>query len=614
MYLSSPRTNRVRRFRSARLVTELTACLFAFAATSLCQAQSSSSSPRSGSSGGSSSSSYGSGSSGGSSSSSYGSGSSGGSSSSSYGAGSSGGSSSSSYGAGSSGGSSSSSYGGGSGSSDYSMEEEMNVDDYGYDEGSYDQGSYGGSRGRRGGSAQDALAQGFAGSIANVFQSANLASLTDPDAAPPVAAGPVLLNEATVAYSKGNFPLAMNLFFGHIVAEYDEAQSPMQLAKYSRLMRRPAWTVRWGVSIDVRGEATDPQPIGDVAARERPTGRGAGGPRGGGFGDEFGGGYGADMEADYDAAMDEQYGREMEEQYESEMDMEMDREMAEMYGGMGRRRQEQAAAPTPATPGDRLAALEMKMLNEEAEKTFQDNLGIVATLLAEEFQNRYSQGSFGTALTDVSEESGSPETVSSEFVDLLDSTVEPLPLWKPGILFIGQGSANEMTTKAQGAGIDVLIHAQVYLKPLRGGFTQNVCRLRLIHGPSGKSLGVSKEIDSLKFAQESRAKGTGSREYVGEQLEKFWEIIDERTTVSDLPALTAEVARGRIGSLLGTGGGRNLRTLAEVRLFQSQQLLSEDDVLTAFDIVGGEDAMELLFGSEEEKLKVVREWASGRIE
>ncbi len=63
---------------------------------------------------------------------------------------------------------------------------------------------------------------------------------------------------------------------------------------------------------------------------------------------------------------------------------------------------------------------------------------------------------------------------------------------------------------------------------------------------------------------------------------------------------------------MASGGGYSLRTLAEVRLYQRQNLLTEDEVLMAFDIVGGEQAMQLLSASEDEKIKIVHKWASGR--
>ena len=63
---------------------------------------------------------------------------------------------------------------------------------------------------------------------------------------------------------------------------------------------------------------------------------------------------------------------------------------------------------------------------------------------------------------------------------------------------------------------------------------------------------------------------------------------------------------------MASAGGHSLRTLAEIRLYQSQQLLSEDEVMTAFDIVGGDEALQLLFGSEAERLRIVHKWAAGK--
>ncbi|QEF98036.1 hypothetical protein Mal15_20830 [Stieleria maiorica] len=476
-------------------------------------------------------------------------------------------------------------------------EEEMGMEGYGY-----------GSRGRRGVSPQDLVATRLSDALTKAFESTSFASLADPEAAPPVLSGPVLLNDATVAYAKGKYDLAMKLYFGHIVAEYDHAQNQLQLVKYSRMMRRPTWQLRWGISYAVRGDATDPQPIGDVQA----SGRGGGGFGDGGMEagmDEFyedgfggpgaGGRPGMNDTAGMDSYEDDMAG--MDEMYEQEM---------MMGSGGGRRR---AAAPAgPPTPAARLAALDATMLSQEAEESLSKNLGIVTTLIGEEFDKRYAQGDFGRAMTDVTAESGSAETVSEAFVNLIENAGDTLPLWRPGIVFLGEGTSTDNIRRAQKADLDLLIHLDVLLKPLRGEYTQNISRCRLFHVPSGESKGISKVIDSLEFAQKSRIKSVSSRDFVGERLENFFAIIDRETVTSDFPGLTPEIASKRVGALLASGGGKNLRTLAEVRLFQSQQLLSEEEVLTAFDIVGGEEALALIYGSEEERLRIVRNWAGGR--
>ncbi|WP_372894303.1 hypothetical protein [Stieleria sp.] len=492
------------------------------------------------------------------------------------------------------------------------MDMEMGMEEYDYD--MYGSSGPGGrSRPGRGMSTQDLVAARLSAALTSAFESTNFATLADPAAAPPVQAGPVLLNDAIVAYAKGKHELAMRLYFGHIVAEYESAQNQLQLVKYSPLMKRPTWQLRWGISYAVRGDATDPQPIGDV----NPAGRG-------GFGSGFDD---SGMEAGMDDfGMEEDFGvpgggrgprgsggpgmEDMDSMEDMDgMDEMYEQEMMMMGSGRARSR---AAAPAALSPADRLAALDVTMISEEAETSLSNTLGMVTTILGEEFDRRYTQGDFGRAMTDVTSESGSVETVSEEFVQLIENAGDSLPLWRPGIVFLGEGDSSDNVRRAQKAGLDLIIHLDVLLKPLRGEYTQNISRCRLLHVPTGKSLGVSKTIDSLEFAQKARTKNMASRDYIGEQLANFFGIIDRETITTELPSLTPAIASKRIGSLLASGGGLNLRTLAEVRLFQSQQLLNEDEVLTAFDIVGGEEAMALIYGSEEERLRIVRKWAAGR--
>ena len=481
----------------------------------------------------------------------------------------------------------------------------------------------------------------------------------------------MLLNEAALAYANGDLPLGLKLYFGHIVAEYDEASSAMQQAKYSALMKRPAWTLRWGISMAVRGEAVDPQPIGNEAAGNR-----GGGLRGGGFGDDYGDGYGEGMGGEGEGLYDDRGGRGVggglrgaggprgggqpgmgggqpgigllddggprgggrpgmggggrpgamgggygeeggmygegdglygdEDMYGDEM----------MMGGRGRGPRPGmgpgGAAGAAATPSMRLQAIERSMLSEAAQTELSENLGVVATAIADEMQKRYSDGQFGLALVDVAPGSGNRETVSSGFVDLLEGADIELPLWQPGIVYLGIADSDQNVTRARKAGVDLMIHIDVLLKPGREDFVQNISRARLIHVPSGKSLGVSKTMDSLDFTRESQRKGRTGREYVDEQLANFFSIIDRETATRNLPALTPEIARKRVGQILSGGGSRNLRSLAEVRLFQNQGLLTEEEVLTAFDIVGGTDAMQLIYASDDERIKIVHKWAGGK--
>lgn len=481
----------------------------------------------------------------------------------------------------------------------------------------YAEGSMGGrgSRGPRGASSE-ALMTGRLASIAEALGTADFSALTDASSAPPVAAGPVLANEALVAYTKGNHALAMRLFFGHIVAEHDDAGDAARLVKFSKLMKRPAWQVRWGVSYAVRGDAVEPQPIQESASR---------GMYGGGMdemdmemgmqmGQGRGGRPGMDeqMEMQMQMEMDMEMGMGMEEDM-MEMERQMQMEMRGMSGqgpGMGGRPGMGKPPVKIELPSERLANLERSLLSADAEKQMQDNLGLVATMLGEEFDKRYVQGDFGRAMTEVvGDTAGETETISAEFVELLESTADPMPLWRPNMVFLGKGDSKINLSIARENDIDVMLHIDVLLKDIRGQFVQTICRCRLMHVPTGKSLGISKSIDSLELAQQQRAKNKDSRAYVSDQISNLIGIIDRQVKTSEMPNLTPDVARRRVGQLLASGGGQNLRTLAEVRLFQRQKLLTDEEVLMAFDIVGGQEALQLIYGTEEEKLATVRNWA-----
>ena len=131
-----------------------------------------------------------------------------------------------------------------------------------------------------GGASPSGPPAGMMGGLGALAAFLNPSMSNSPDAQ--VITGPVLQNEARAAYASGDHRLAMNLLYGHIVAEYEDAPNIIRMAKFSRLMKRPAWQLRFGLSYTVRGDATDPQPIQEGRSSGG-GGFGAGGFEGGGF-------------------------------------------------------------------------------------------------------------------------------------------------------------------------------------------------------------------------------------------------------------------------------------------------------------------------------------------
>ena len=166
----------------------------------------------------------------------------------------------------------------GSGDSDTETEYESEM---GYE---YDGTAGGRPGGRRGGTANanDVMMQSYGSVMTSLLNTVDLNKLFAPDSQlAMIDAGPVLSVEAEHAYQSGNYPLALELFYGHMVTEYDQARVSLQTVNYSKLLRRPVWQTRFGVSFTVRGEIdADPQPVkeGKTAVRVAAGGGGGAGP------------------------------------------------------------------------------------------------------------------------------------------------------------------------------------------------------------------------------------------------------------------------------------------------------------------------------------------------
>ncbi len=481
----------------------------------------------------------------------------------------------------------------GSGDSDTETEYESEM---GYE---YDGTAGGRPGGRRGGTANanDVMMQSYGSVMTSLLNTVDLNKLFAPDSQlAMIDAGPVLSVEAEHAYQSGNYPLALELFYGHMVTEYDQARVSLQTVNYSKLLRRPVWQTRFGVSFTVRGEIdADPQPVkeGKTAVRVAAGGGGGAGPDS----------YPEDRSADYE----EDTGQDMEA-------------MAASYpSGDGYGNQLPSSQSRKSTP-------QAVMLSAEANEQLDKYLGLVARIVAEEFEARYRQGDYGAILINVMppepvdrrrRQPGEAEVVvasqapmSQEVMDALADSPEPRPLWRPGIMYYGEGESTDVVREAKLENVDVLLHFDIVLKPSRNEkYVQNLSRCRLIHVETGKSLGVSKGIDNFEAIRLAQKGLSDEREYVTGQLENLFLFLDRSVKTAPLPPLTAEIAKRRVGSLLASTSSNSLRTLAEIRLYQMQELITAEEAEAAFDILGGDEALLLLHAPLEERLKMARKWA-----
>ena len=482
----------------------------------------------------------------------------------------------------------------------------------GYGDGGYGGGGRPSGRSARGGDPKALLMNGMMSQMSSMLGGADFSPLMAPAAGGPVAeSGPLLLNESQLAYQAGNYPLGLELYFAHLAVEYEKARGSIQTVQYSRATRRPTWALRWGVSIAVRGDGLDPNPITESTSSQLASARGGG--RGRGMGGPGGPeGYGGGEEGYGDAG----YNEEMAQQQEATMEAQMDemREMNDMGygdemmgGGSGPGRPGRAAPARSSAPASLRA-----MFSGDASATLSSNLGLVADVTSELFDARYRRGDFGNALISVgspAEGQLSSSSMSEGLGTALDTSPEPLPMWKAGIAFLGEADAKDAIKVAAGANIDMVLHFDVLLKQPRGRDVQSVCRLKMVHVPSGKTLATSKQFDNYEAGNQASTGRMTERSYVTERLETLFGVIDRQIKTNPLPQLSADVARRRVGTLLSGGQSNGLRTLAEIRLYQMQGLLSDEEVEVAFDIVGGEEGLQLLHGKLDERLALARKWA-----
>jgi hypothetical protein len=75
--------------------------------------------------------------------------------------------------------------------------------------------------------------------------------------------------------------------------------------------------------------------------------------------------------------------------------------------------------------------------------------------------------------------------------------------------------------------------------------------------------------------------------------------------LSDLPALSPEVARKRVAQVLGDSTMTPLRKLAEIRYYAYRGWLTDEELEQAFEITGGVEAMKLLHGSDSQAIEAV---------
>ncbi|MGV3486074.1 MAG: hypothetical protein ACO1RT_16780 [Planctomycetaceae bacterium] len=374
-----------------------------------------------------------------------------------------------------------------------------------------------------------------------------------------------LWEQAALTFYRGDQRRALSLYHAHMIADGDAASEARSAVMYSRFLKRPVWLVRFGISIHPRVPAEfadDPQPIREDTRIASANSRLRGAANRGG--EESYGGPPDEFTGDQSGSMDPA-------------------SMGESDGsGFGN------PVPKPVVMTLGGAA------SEQAKVTIDRNLGIVADVTSELFGALYKAGKFGNAFASMEAKGAQLAAASQEAGDLAPSD---LPMWIPGVDFVGEGAYTEMIGKAKASEIDVLMHFDIIVKENRVGPPQYTTRCRLFHVDSGDTIVISKAIDKYEIA----SKAASNRESIHEIMKAMFDIAEKKLAVEPMPALQPVHAASRIEALLASKKPDSLRNLAEIVMFRSRDLVTAEDLDKAFYFAGNDGALQLIHDAEAQR-------------
>ncbi len=452
---------------------------------------------------------------------------------------------------------------------------------------------------------------------------------------------PSLRERANQAFVGGDEALALRYLYAHMVSEYEQANSSLSSVTFSPVLREPVWWLRWGVSLHVRGDDLEaPHPIvvgmkSPLPDRNATAGRGRYGARGRAPGPEGGavpmaapGMEGMEMEGmgmggprpNRAAAGAGGVSVQIDETLHKNLGLVSEQVGAELNarfqnGSFGRGFQgvEVAPAVAPAAPGMRVDQRTGELVQESPMPG-----GAGYEIGAEGMPAAMPMPGPGAAPgalpgSESMQEPAMMDTMATEALQGQGVMQQPgqapqaapsftpdLPRWRPGLAFLGEVPLSESLEKAKENDLQFVLHFDVIVQ---GSKTRTI--MRVVNVADEKTVVASKQLDNVECYKLVQAEKTTEPEYVSEIIMPMFEVLDEKLKVVEMPQLNAEQARGRVASLLETAPPFDWSSMAEVRLFQSQGLLNEQEVAAAMHLFGGDNALVLLYGMPAERREIV---------
>ncbi len=173
----------------------------------------------------------------------------------------------------------------------------------------------------------------------------------------------------------------------------------------------------------------------------------------------------------------------------------------------------------------------------------------------------------------------------------------------PGVMCIGQGKTEELTTKAASMNLDVLFVFEVKVSESRKKYFSNVILRVIDPSKPDRELIKAKALRNTNVMEDRLA---GKSEPVEKELDKiFQEFVDKNFKASDMPEMKPEHVESRVSDLLKNPGDK-LRSAVEVMGYYRVGLLPAPQAQSAIDeLLGGGGQLLVLGEDQNEKRKFI---------
>ncbi|MBL8854333.1 MAG: hypothetical protein JNK57_10215 [Planctomycetaceae bacterium] len=176
----------------------------------------------------------------------------------------------------------------------------------------------------------------------------------------------------------------------------------------------------------------------------------------------------------------------------------------------------------------------------------------------------------------------------------------------PGLTFLGEGNPADLARKAKNEGLDGLILIEHRASVVRStGATTSQTTVKFYTPADGKEKAATAQLGYAAVANQVKE----GKDPIGKELKSLFTKIDRLVAVAEMPALTEELAKSRLESILGDSKSEPLRFVNEVNYYLQKGWLNEDDAQKfVINVLGEPAALELLSGDFEKQKAALGRW------